>query len=102
AAAGNYAGDIVFTFPGGSSKLHVTYSVTGPSFVAGTTTATIAGINGSDLPVVNVPLSMSDGTSLAWSASSPAAWLKLSAASGQTPATLVVSADPGGPKLASG
>src|SRR5262249_1427209 len=54
------------------------------------------GIGSTARPTAQINISNSGGGSLRWTASSDATWLKLSAASGQAPATLTLSADPTG------
>jgi uncharacterized protein (TIGR03437 family) len=99
-SAGTYTGSIQIAATGAANapaSVGVTLVVTqaAPSLVLGSSTLTFQFTNGGAVPgAQGVTISNAGGGTLAWTASSNAYWLGISASSGSAPATLSVSVNP--------
>lgn len=87
-----------------SIKLDLPLSLTvlPPGLVLGSNSITFNAINGAPIPTQIVSLDTDTKLNAGWSASSDAAWLSVSPASGTTPATTVLTVNPAIGPLASG
>jgi uncharacterized protein (TIGR03437 family) len=101
--AGTYSGNIQLSATGASNSpltvavsLTVTGAVVPPSLAVTPKTLTFNYANGGTVPAAQSVSITNAGTpsSLTWTASTSALWIGLSAASGATPATLLVSVNP--------
>lgn len=90
------------TATGSSTSGQTTTTPVTPNFQLGSSAVTFSAVNGAPIASQNVSISSSTSTAIAWSAASDAAWLTASPASGTTPGSISLSADPGAAALASG
>jgi uncharacterized protein (TIGR03437 family) len=99
-SAGTYTGSIQIVATGASNtpaSIGVTLTVTqpAPSLAVGPQALSFQFTYGGTVPAVqNVAITNAGGGTLAWSATTTAYWLQVSAASGGVPATLAVSVNP--------
>jgi len=82
--------------------LPLSLTVLPPGLVLGSNSITFNAINGAPIPTQIVSLDTDTKLSAGWSASSDAAWLSVSPTAGTTPATTVLTVNPGVGPLASG
>ena len=87
---------------GQSASLPVTLSVLASGLTFGSGGVTFTAVNGAPIPSQAVVIDTDNKVAAAWSASSGAGWLSAAPASGTTPASTVLTVDPGVGKLASG
>ncbi|HSV69446.1 MAG TPA: hypothetical protein VLI72_04995 [Methylibium sp.] len=103
ARPGSYDHAVLFTDAHGHNRrVPVTVSITGPVTAVSPQQLSFSGTNGAPLPPQSLGIGLSDGSPATWTASSPAPWLRLGAASGSSSTPLSLSIDAAGPALASG
>lgn len=99
-AAGSYNGSVTITAPGASNSpqtVGVTLNVSPqPNLTLTPATLTFSSLVGGTAPATQAVSVSSSGSSLSYTASTSAAWLTVSPASGTTPGTLNVGVNPSG------
>lgn len=101
---GTFTGKVTLTHPGGSdtASFDVQLNITAPALLAGATSLSFSGINGTPQTPQYLTVALNNGAAATWSASTGHAWLVLDQATGTSPATLAVTVDPSKGPLASG
>ncbi len=101
-APGSYTGSVALSSlatTNSPQNVAVTLAVNSPAAVLSVSPGTMnfaAGVSGSATSAQNLAISSSGGAANSWTVASDSAWLHVSSSSGATPATVAVTADPGG------
>ncbi len=102
--AGTYTGTVTLAHTGGTDKatLAVKLTVNAPALQAPAAALAFSGTNGTALAPQSLPVTLTSGAAVAWTASASDSWIVLDRTSGTTPGSLAVTADPSRGPLASG
>ena len=103
-APGTYTGSVTFSSGGNTAPVNVTLTVTAAAIQTNSASLSYSGVNGATIASQPLTITMNNGATLSWTASTPLpdTWLVLDRTSGTQADALGVSVNPANGPLASG